>query len=270
MELGSAYHVSDLLASALDGHVVLILRVVEPLEVAVPLGIVSPSFACIGIVDLICGHETCPHPEVLELGCVHHVLIELHVGEGRDTVLRGEGNGCILVVLAGFGRDVDDTVCALGSVDGSRRSVLEDGDGKDVVGVHSHHGRTRRLDTVDDEQRLRRGRERTCSVDLEGDVVITRHTTGREHLHTCDLTLKEVECGCGRCVLHNVGFDCGDGSYDVSYLAGRTVTHDNGALKDCGILFESRIDGFLAGYSDDDVLVSDCLENEGCVCRYCD
>ena len=58
MELRNAQHVSNLAATALDGHIVLILRVIEPLQILIPLSISGKALAGVGAVDLVCSHKS--------------------------------------------------------------------------------------------------------------------------------------------------------------------------------------------------------------------
>ena len=193
VELGSADHVGDLLASAFDRDVVLVLRIVQVLEILVPLGVAGVALGSVGVVDVLGSKDAGPYPEFLEFVAAHHVVVERHVGEGGDTVLGTDGDGGLLVVASRLRGDEHDTVRSTGSVDRGCGRILQDGDGLDVVRVHSHDGTAGGRDTVDDEQRCRACTQGTDSVECHGHVVVTGDTTGCQDRETGDLSLQLVE-----------------------------------------------------------------------------
>ena len=250
MELRSGDHVSNLGTAALDGDIVLVLGVVELLHDGIPLGI--GGIALVGVVglDLCRGVDTGADPEVLQLVTRHHGLVEVRVGEGRNTVLGTDGNLCAGIVGAGLGGHENDTVRSAGTVDGGGGGILEDRDRKDVVRIHRHDGVTAGRNTVDHIQRSGGGSEGTHTVQLHGDGVVTGDTTGGHDAQTCDLALEVIEGGSGGSILDDVGTDRCNGAHEVTHLLGGTVTDHDGILESLGIGIEGDIDGSAAVYFD--------------------
>ena len=140
MELGSAYHVSNLATAAFNGNIVLVLRVVEPLVVLMPLGVGSVAVVRVGLVDVSLVIYTGPHPEILQLVAAHHVVVHGEVGKGGNTPLAADSNGSRLVVSTALGGNIDNAVSGTGTVDGCCGGILQDGYREDVVRVHGHDG----------------------------------------------------------------------------------------------------------------------------------
>lgn len=185
----------QVLSASCDAQIVPLMgsRVLEkdlaPISIRVMIGILR-ILGCVGVDEFLRVLRERAGCSIVVLQVIHdphpvHGIGKLGTGSGlvdgvEIVVIHGE-----LVLLGTFGRDQDNTGGSPGSVDGSRRGVLEDRDVLNILGCDIVQG-TR--DSVDDDQRavLRHGRD-TVDADCSGSTGLTG---GAGYLQTGNHTLK--------------------------------------------------------------------------------
>ena len=199
-----------------------------------------------GIIRVVAGVDSRYSLEVQKLGTCEDAE-PVVVGQHRASELHTGGEAG-LSGLAALGSHEDDTVGRAGSVDGGGGSVLEDGDGLDIVGVNGGHGVTgvgevglvaaHHGDTVHYPQGVIAcidGRD-TADTDLRACTGLSGRCT---HGYTGQFTCQHlVDRGHGSLAYH-VTADCGDGSCR-GFPAGCTVGDDHYVFEHLG--FEFKLD----------------------------
>ena len=167
-----------------------------------------------------------------------------------------------LVFLTILGSDDNDTIGSTRTVDGTRRSILQNLDGLDIIwrevtdsGTHWH--------TVDDIERSR-ATEGADTTDTYARVG-TWLTVGC-NLHTCHLTFKHGRDVGVRYLLHLLSVHDRNGTGKVGLLL-RTITYYNHLVEQ--VIICRKLDGFQDGasaYSDFTLLEAQVAYDKSCVC----
>ena len=177
-----------------------------------------------------------------ELAGGHHGQL---VGVGLDAhaaAVRYAGR----VAAPLLGGDEDDAVRSTRTVDGRRRSVLEHGEGFDVVGVDRLQRVGHTLAAVDcdgypvdHDQRVVRGVERSRTAHADGGARSGASVAG-DDMHARNLTLEHVLCGDHGAAVELFGLDRHDRTGHV-VLLDRTVADHHHVVDTHGILFEREV-----------------------------
>ena len=206
-------------------------------DLVLPVGVgIAQGCHCVGIVGIVGSEELsegigAEHVDLLGHGLHRTGHVDVHARlRASLTLLRGNEN---------------HTVRSTATIDGGGRSILQDGERLDVVRVDGvQHVTTADAcsadrQTVDDDQRVVRGRKRRAATDADGTAGTRRTTVGRD-LHTRGLTLQQI--GGRRCqtLVQLVGFYRHHRTRCITFLY-RTVTDDHHVFQQLGIVLEHDV-----------------------------
>ncbi len=176
---------------------------------------------------------------LLELGGVHH-LHGLVVMLDRDAAVVGDAG---LAALAFLGGDEDDAVRCARTVDGRGRSVLQNGERSDVVGVDHRqsvgHARACVVGhgyAVDDDQRVVARRERCAAADADFGTC-AGSSVARDDVHARHLAAQELLRRSKGTAVDFLGLDGDDRTGHVVLLDG-AVTDDHHLVERHEVLLE--------------------------------
>ena len=221
------------LARAADRDVVLHL-------VAIAQGQVEPVRALAGGVHrLFCGGRG---PAGFGLALVEGLRIH-HFRDVDGLVERPVavvGNDHLVARLAFLGLDQDDAIGAAGAVDGGRRSILQDLDRLDVVGIDLRPGPVER-NAVEDDQRLVGSRDGVVAADARHGVGSFRVGTGHGNVQAGHGTLQRLDEVGRRALFQLLGTERGHRTGHVAFFLG-TVTHDHGLFEHVHVFLEDNVD----------------------------
>ena len=224
-----AHEVADLAGLARRGSVVVLHH--AQLEVVVhPVEVLLQQALGIGEVEQGGGEHALRI--VVELLGVHRTE-GAHQGL-LDTAVGLEFHGGVVLGTA-LGRDDDDTAGGGRTVQGGGGSVLQDGDGLDVVGVEGTAG-----DAVHHIERTRARGDGTGTADA--DVGVVTRLAGAVHDHDAgDLALQHVTHVVGAHVAEFLTAHGDHGAGEFRFLLGR-VTQDHDFVEGLGVGTEGYVD----------------------------
>ena len=201
----------------------------------------------ISITHQVCSCAVCTIvtiDEVTILGSAEHIKGLLASRKSNVSVVAHVSCLTFASLLRG---DDDDTVRTTATIDGSRRSVLQDGEALDVLGIHHRKGIGQTLDTlivhsqtVDDNQRVVGSREGGTAADADCGSA-TRGAAAIDDTDTSNLALNHVLGVSNRTMVLLVGLQGADGTCKVMLLHG-SITDDNHILQHLGVLLKSDVD----------------------------
>ena len=199
-------------------------------------------------------------PDVVDVVLSIETLDQL--GQVLDLVVTVVANRCGLLLLTTLRRNEDNTVSTASTVDSRRSSVLQYIQRLDVVGRDVRN--VVYLDTINDEERVVRLRDRTATTNADRHRS-TRTTVLRGDLYTRQLTLQglgDVRNGVSHQLLtryrsHRTG--------QVATLY-RTVTNDHDILDARGVLLHRHRDLGALANSNTLLLHTDVRNNDHIVC----
>ena len=192
--------------------------------------------ACVEAAFVVAQHELFGREHVQFVG---HLL---HTHVGIETYV-----DFAVVLRTALGGDDHNAVGTAGTVDGRRRSILQDVDAFNLGGVEGRHA-VFAGETVDDVQRLVALRDGDTATYADGDFS-TRSTFALHHLHTGYAAGQGLRHIRGRSLQQLIALDRYDRTGQV-FAARRTVTDGYDFFQLNSIVVENHVDLFLTGNFD--------------------
>ena len=223
----------DIVGIVVNGHVLVLIEVVAILRTQTIVG------SHVVGVGLTISRSIAP-------GRINHVVgvhTILYIGQRAQLIVHVVVHLQTLVLLTTLGRDKDNTVSTARTIDSRRSSILQYVHRLDVVGRDIRD--IAHLDTIHDEERLVRLRNRTATTHANRHRT-ARTTVLRGYLHTGELALKclgDVRYGVGSELLTRYR---GHRTGQITTLH-RTVTNHHDILDTRGILLKDHLNRGLAG-----------------------
>ena len=238
-QIASRNAVRQPFVSAIETYVVLLCE--GGLEdLVVPVGR-SITKLCSECVTGSCPDRVC-------LGYEGSILVSGHDIQTVGILAKAEAAVIGNLRLSGdtlLGRNDDNAVGSAGSIDGSRRSILEDSETLDIIGIDSFERVGHTLTTIDCKRNAIDNDERVirclqgCGTTDSDCRSATWTAIPRDNLQTCDLTLEHVLGRYDRSAVKLLGLDRSDRSGHIILLDG-TVTDDNDVIEEFAILHDGH------------------------------